>query len=543
VDTDHQADKAWLLDIQCRLYTWSRTNPDDAWRDMWSWVTHPQNLRLAWRRVASNRGARSSGVDRVTVHRIETRIGVEHFLTETRVMLRDGSYRPSPVRRVMIPKRGKPGQFRPLGVPTVRDRVVQAAILHLLEPIFEAEFLPVSYGFRPGRACRDALEHIRNAIRPTGRRSKADRPRPPYQWVIEGDIKGCFDNIDHHHVMTRLRRRVADMRVTRLVLAFLKAGVLSEGAFLRTEAGTPQGGILSPLLANITLAGIEERYARYVSPRLTRAGKPYARPGDAIRKFRHYERKAGRAVFLPIRYADDFVVLVNGTEEQARAEKESLAAFLGAEMKLMLSPEKTHVTPLTEGFQFLGHRVRLRWDERWGHWPRIEVPQAKIKDFQHRIKQHTTRGRARTSFQEVIDGLNPVLLGWGRFYQHSYGAKAVFSRIDHYVWDRLRRWLRKKYPKTPRLVIRRRYWRRLPGRARYRWVDQRPVAIVADLKVGRHDLRRMRMPDYAKLVPESPVHTERCTPGSGTGTGETGGGNPAIGAPVPRSLKNRRAAA
>jgi RNA-directed DNA polymerase len=139
----------------------------------------------------------------------------------------------------------------------------------------------------------------------------------------------------------------------------------------------------------------------------------------------------------------------------------------------------------------------------------------------------------------VIDSLNPILLGWGRFYQHSYGAKAVFSSIDHYVWDRLRRWLRKKYPKTPRLVIRRRYWRRLPGRARYRWVDQRPVAIVADLKVGRHDLRRMRMPDYAKLVPESPVHTERCTPGSGTGTGETGGGNPASCAPVLRSLRAR----
>jgi Reverse transcriptase (RNA-dependent DNA polymerase) len=126
--------------------------------------TH-RNLRLAWRRVASNRGARSSGVDKVTVKHIETRIGVERFLTKTRTALRNGSYRPQPVRRVMIPKRGKPGLFRPLGVPTVQDRVVQAALLQLLEPIFEAEFLTVSYGFRPKRACRDALEHIRNAIR------------------------------------------------------------------------------------------------------------------------------------------------------------------------------------------------------------------------------------------------------------------------------------------------------------------------------------------------------------------------------------------
>ena len=220
-------------------------------------------------------------------------------------------------------------------------------------------------------------------------------------------------------------------------------------------------------------------------------------------------------MLLPIRYADDFVVLVNGTEEQARAEKEELAVFLRNEMKLTLSPEKTHITPLTEGFEFLGHRVRLRWDDRWGYWPRIEIPTVRVKDFRHRIKQYTTRGRSRLSFQETIDALNPVLLGWGRFYQHCYGAKQVFTRIDHYVWDRLRRWLRKKYPKTPRLVIRRRYWRRIPGRARYRWVDQRPVAIVADLKVGRHDLLKMRMPDYAYPARESPVHNERCTPGSG----------------------------
>ena len=243
----------------------------------------------------------------------------------------------------------------------MRDRVVQAALLQLLEPIFEAGFLSVSYGFRPKRACRDALEHIRNAIRPVGEKTETDWPRPPYQWVIEGDIKGCFDNIDHHRVMTCLRRRVADRRVTRLVRAFLKAGVLSESALVRTKAGTPQGGVLSPLLANIMLAGIEGRYAKYVSPRLRRDGKPYARPGNELRKFRHYERKAGRLVFLPIRYADDFVVLVNGTEEQARAEKEELAVFLRNEMKLTLSPEKTHVTPLTEGFEFLGHRVRLRW--------------------------------------------------------------------------------------------------------------------------------------------------------------------------------------
>lgn len=496
VDTDYRADEAWLLNIQRKLYAWSRSHPGERWRDMWNWIIHPRNLRLAWRRVARNRGARSAGVDRVTVRQIEQRIGIERFLTGLREQLRNGSYQPSPVRRVMIPKRGKPGQFRPLGVPTVADRVVQAAVLHLLEPIFEADFYPVSYGFRPKRACRDALEHIRNAIRPPKVRNEPRRLHSPYQWVIEGDIKGCFDTIDHHSVMERLRRRIRDAKVGRLVSAFLRAGVLAEGVFLRTDAGTPQGGILSPLLANIILSAIEERYERFIAPRRTRDGAAYARPGDAIRKFRHRERKAGRPVFLPVRYADDFVVLVAGSEQQARAEKEELACFLQRELKLTLSEDKTHVTALTEGFTFLGHRVRLRWDERWGYWPRIEIPKDKVNDLRYRIKQKTKRGHVHLTFQQVIDALNPVLRGWGYFYRHCYGAKAVFNRVDHYVWDRLRRWLRKKYPETPRRAIQRQYWRRTPDRPRYRWMDKHPVAIVADIPVGRHSLALLGYPDY-----------------------------------------------
>ncbi len=539
MDSGDQVDSTWLLDIQRKLYTWSRNHPDEAYGDLWGWLAHPRNLRLAWKRVASNRGARSAGVDKVTVKRIEQRQGVERFLADLGERLRSGRFTPSPVRRVMIPKRGKPGQFRPLGVPTVEDRVVQAAILQLLEPIFEAEFLTVSYGFRPKRAVRDAVEHIRLAIKPPKERNEPRRLSPPYQWVIEGDIKACFDAIDHHAVMTRLRRRVADLKVTRLVLAFLKAGVLNEGAFMRTDAGTPQGGILSPLLANVVLSTIEARYAKYLVAGRTRDGQDYARPGDQVRKFRHRERKAGRPVFLPVRYADDFVVLVAGTEENARDEKEALAAFLGEELKLTLSAEKTHVTALTEGFEFLGHRIRLRWDERWGYWPRVEVPKMKARDLCHRIKQLTNRGHTHRPLQAMIDDLNPMLRGWGNFYRHCYYAKDVFTRVDHYVWDRLRRWLKKKFPKTPRLDLRRRYWRRIDERPRYRWVDVRPVAIMADIPVGRHELLSMEYPDYAQKASESPVHNERCTPGSGAGDRETTTRKRGNGARSPRSLKKR----
>lgn len=297
--------------------------------------------------------------------------------------------------------------------------------------------------------------------------------------------------------MTRLRRRIGDRKVCRVVLAFLKAGLLDNGAFRRTERGTPQGGILSPLLANIVLAAIEDLYGRYVKWSRRKDGKPYVRPGTELRKFRHRERKAGRPVYLPIRYADDFVVLVTGSEDQAHAEKENVAAFLRKELNLTLSEEKTHVTDLTKGFIFLGHRVRLRWDDRWGYWPRLEIPKDRIKSLHRRIKHHTSRDRVHKSLQDVIDDLNPLLLGWGRFYQHCYNAKAIFSRIDHYVWDRLWRWLKKKHPKTPRRRLYRTYWKRLPDRNRSVWTDEGPVAIMADLKVGRHDLIKLRYPDYA----------------------------------------------
>jgi group II intron reverse transcriptase/maturase len=539
VDTDYQADEVWLLDIQRKLYVWSRNHPQQAWRDMWNWLIDPHNLRLAWRRVASNRGARSAGVDGLTVKRIQQRMGVDRFLDELRENLRTGRYSPLPVRRVLIPKRGKPGQFRPLGVPTVADRVVQAAILHLLEPIFEAEFYPVSYGFRPKRSCRDAVEHIRNAIRPPKKAGEPRRLEAPYQWVIEGDIKGCFDNIDHHSVMQRLRGRVSDVKVVRLIRAFLKAGVLSEDVFLRTPTGTPQGGILSPLLANVALSAIEQRYERYLAPRRRRDGKVYARPGDSIRIYRHRERKAGRPVYLPVRYADDFVVLVTGSEQQAHDEKEALACFLQERLKLTLSAEKTRVTALTEGFEFLSHRIRLRWDDRWGYWPRVEIPKEAVNDLRYRVKQMTSRGHLHLSFQDVIDALNPVLRGWGYYYRHCHYAKDVFHRIDHYVWDRLRRWLRKKYPATPRLQIRRRFWRRIGARPRFRWVDQCPVFIVSDIKVGRHNLAGLEYPDYASCERESPVLNERGTPGLGTGAGETTAGNRGTGAPAPCSLKIR----
>jgi hypothetical protein len=189
VDSVQQADKTWLLGVQRKLYQWSRDNPDGEYRDLWNWVTDPRNMRCAWRHVATNKGRQTPGVDGVTVHGIRRRKGEGAFLHELREELRNGGYRPSPCRRRPIPKRGKPGEFRPLGIPTIADRVVQCAVKQILEPIFEAQFWHVSYGFRPGRSVHGALEYVRAAMNPLARAPDGRRYRPE---CGRKATRGCF---------------------------------------------------------------------------------------------------------------------------------------------------------------------------------------------------------------------------------------------------------------------------------------------------------------------------------------------------------------
>ena len=448
VDSDYQADKVWLLSVQRKLYQWSLGNPEGQYRDLWNWATDPHNLRIAWRTVATNKGKRTSGIDGKTVGSIQRELGEVKFLEGLRRELRSGRYTPSPSKRRLIPKSGKPGEFRPLGIPTVKDRVVQCAIKQIMEPLFEARFWHVSYGFRPCRSCHGALEHIRMTMRSMAKAKDGKRHAMPYRWVIEGDIKGCFDNIDHHHLMDRVRKRVGDRKLNRTIMQFLKAGVLSEDQFLRTEAGTSQGGIISPLLANIALSVIEERYERWVNHQQKRRTHRSCDGITAAMNTRWADRKAGRPVFFPIRYADDFVVLSSGTFEDACKEKQSLEAFLKDNAGLTLSPEKTHITSVEDGFNFLGHRVRMRWDDRYGFTPRIEIPKAKVLDIRYRVKQITLRKHVVMSLPAILHKINPILRGWGNFYRFCTGAKPILSSLDWYVSDRLWRWMQKKHPKA-----------------------------------------------------------------------------------------------
>ncbi len=471
-------DKAWLLTEQRKLYERSHESSDYVFRKLWGLVTDPRNLRIALARVARNKGRRTPGVDGKTVRDLLSDPGPEAFLDGLRSALRSRAYGPSPARRVLIPKVGSPGKFRPLGIPTVADRVAQAATKNILEPIFEADFYPVSYGFRPGKSAHGALEHLRMLLRP--REVRGER-RLPYQWAIEGDIKGCFDNIDHHVLMVRVRRRIGDAKVNDLVLAFLKSGVLAEEQFFRTDAGAPQGGILSPLLANIALAAIEERYERHVWPRHTPTilSDPAAITQRALLA-RNYDRRCGRAIYMPIRYADDFIILVSvppgeeqllRAEEVANKEKAAIAAAL-KEINLELSETKTLVTPVTRPLRFLGHHVRVRVHPSNGRLVSAAViPKDRSHRLRERIKDLFQRSTLTESLKNRLEHLNPILRGWCNFYRHAWGAKHVFDAIDHYVWWTIYRWLRKKHPTTTMKELKRRYVRRKPGCRSLKWCD------------------------------------------------------------------------
>lgn len=312
-------DAVWgrVLRIQRKLHRWATEDRSRRFDDLFNLVCDPATLLAAWSRVRGNKGARTAGVDGRTVSKIEGGQLVEVYLDELRALLKSGEFQPVPVRERLIPKRN--GKMRRLGIPTIADRVVQAALKIVLEPIFEADFEPCSYGFRPNRRAHDAIAEIHHFA--TNR----------YEWVLEGDIEACFDEIDHTALMGRVRQRVGDKRVLRLIKAFLKPGILSEDQVTRdTRAGTPQGGILSPLLANIALSVLDEHFARLWQT----TGRTWAA--------RDWHRRRGGATFRLIRYADDFVVMINGSRHHAEELLDEVATVLGGGRSALVTGQDLH---------------------------------------------------------------------------------------------------------------------------------------------------------------------------------------------------------
>jgi RNA-directed DNA polymerase len=408
-----------VREMQAKLHRWAGEDPSRRFGDLFSLVCDPDFLAEAWLRVKSNAGSRTPGIDGATVADIENRIGVGAFLEEIRGLLKSGEFRPEPVRQVMIPK--KSGKLRKLGIATVADRVVQAALKLVLEPIFEADFQPCSYGFRPNRRAHDAIAEIQFYA------------THGYEWVLEADIRACFDEIGHVPLMDRLRARITDKRVCALVKAFLKAGVMTaDGGQEETYTGAPQGGILSPLLANIALSALDDQFMRQWQVQMGTDGQ------------RRTRRRNGLGNWRLIRFADDFVVMVSGQRRHAEALRDQAAAAL-APLGLRLAEEKTRVVHIDEGFGFLSFTIRRMRKRGTQKRYVYTVPSRKaIQAVKDKVSAKTYRSTRNQSPEALIQGINRALAGWANYFRHGV-PKAVFSKIDSHAWGRIMRWLRHKY--------------------------------------------------------------------------------------------------
>src|SRR5215510_4083854 len=449
------------------LHKLAVANPAKRFQKLWDYVVTETWLSQSWEEIRRNKGSQTPGIDKMTAEDIDLpRI---HRLCER---IRNGTYRPKAVQRTYIPKSN--GQLRPLGIPSLEDRIVQQGLRMVLEPIFEADFLPCSQGFRQGHSPHTALRDVA-------------RMYPRVSWVIEGDIVGCFDNIPHNGLLKAVARRIADEKVLSLVSAFLKAGYMEKWQYHQTYSGTPQGGIISPLLCNIFLHQLDEYMeglgANEVQTKKEsnlRRSATYRKVDNAIFRARsklrgNPDRQARRELLdkleelekemrhTPVyemrhhtklgyvRYADDFVILVNGTKEDTTDLKNKVEGHL-ATMGLTLSVEKTSITHWSKPITFLGYHIQGK--------QRINGVQIRAilsipKEKERAIRRELVRVAGYHHIPEIdaMLSMNAKYRGWCNYYKYANNPQEMFGRIAHKTWWFYAHFLARKHKSSVKALL------------------------------------------------------------------------------------------
>jgi group II intron reverse transcriptase/maturase len=441
--------------MQRKLATWTATDDGRRIGRLLRLISHPQWLHRAAEITLSSKGAKTPGVDGITKSHLQDRL--TDYLQTIRDDLLSGTYWPLPARRIYTPKAN--GKQRPLGIPTLRDRIVQRAMLMAMEPIWENDFHSLSYGFRPERSVHHTIRTVKLQL--------TDSNQTKGRWVIEGDLSSYFDTIHHRLLMKCVRKRIGCQRFNKLLWRFIKAGHIERNLFCAASEGVPQGGVLSPMLSNIMLNEFDQYLDKCYLSKKARKDRWYWNHSIKVGRKPAIDEKWKPAVTY-CRYADDFVVIVKGSKREAMAVRDQCRDFLEGKLKLTLNMEKTHITHVNDGFLFLGHRIIRKRGPKGTMHVVSGIPKGKAKAFAHSLSKMLSGDYSRSKI-DMVEQLNEKLRGWAQFYRHTDFTAKVYSKIDRVVFWKLAHWLARKYRCSIKSLMMKWCKRPEPGRAKT-WV-------------------------------------------------------------------------
>ena len=431
-----------IREMQCKLATWATKDKSRRFDRFLRLIAEPLWLQEAARITLASSGAHTPGVDGMTKISLEGRL--PQLILAIREQLLNGTYQPLPARRVYIPKAN--GKMRPLGIPTLRDRIVQRAMLMVMDPIWESDFHRLSYGFRPERSVHHAIRTVKLQLE--------DGTHTSGRWVIEGDLSSYFDTVHHRLLMKGVRKRIRDQRFLTLLWRFIKAGHIDKMLFCATSEGVPQGGVVSPLLANIMLHEFDQYLEqRYLSTKARKDRWYWNHTIKINRPIALQEDRQWQPSVSYCRYADDFVVIVKGTKAQAEAIKDECREVLEDKLKLTLNVEKTHITHINDGFVFLGHRIIRKRNRKGEMRISTSIPKDKTRNFIAKLTKELSSNYSKSKI-DMVEFINRKLKGWSHFYQFTDNTAMVYNKVDRVVFWKLGHWLARKYRCSMKSIMR-----------------------------------------------------------------------------------------